>query len=393
MEGIHKRKVLIFILILSFLLRLSFVLTLKNKFYFDDEYEYFKMVQNFLSGKGLIVAENLKSFRPPLYPLFLSILTILKLNLTGIRIFQSIISTMTVFIIYIIGKETFGEKEGIISAGISAFYPFFIFYNGFLLTESLFIFLTVLCVMYLIRVYEKNGVVSLKAGISMGLGGLTRPTLQIYLPFAIFHILFFKEKLNLKLKKIIFLIVGFCLVLSPWIIRNYKIFHKFIPGTTMGGWVFWEGNNPYSDGGPCSYFPENILQIEETTRDKLLYRLTLKVIKENPERFKYLLKNKFKRFWNIVPNAPEFERKFLYRLISVLTFGVMMPFFMIGFFISLKNRKAQYFHTLIIFFTIFHMVFLASIRYRIAIEPFYILFATYGFCKFTKFLSYCISKS
>lgn len=393
MEGIHKRKVLIFILILSFLLRLSFVLTLKNKFYFDDEYEYFKMVQNFLSGKGLIVAENLKSFRPPLYPLFLSILTILKLNLTGIRIFQSIISTMTVFIIYIIGKETFGEKEGIISAGISAFYPFFIFYNGFLLTESLFIFLTVLCVMYLIRVYEKNGMVSLKAGISMGLGGLTRPTLQIYLPFAIFHILFFKENLNLKLRKIIFLITGFCLTLSPWIIRNYKIFHKFIPGTTMGGWVFWEGNNPYSDGGPCSYFPENILQIEETIRDKLLYRLTLKAIKENPERFKYLLKNKFKRFWNIVPNAPEFERKFLYRLISVLTFGVMMPLFMIGFFISLKNRKAQYFHTLIILFTIFHMVFLASIRYRIAIEPFYIILSAHGFCQLTKFASNCLSRS
>ena len=147
----------------------------------------------------------------------------------------------------------------------------------------------------------------------------------------------------------------------------------------MGGWVFWEGNNPYSNGGPCSYFPENINNMEEIARDKFLYKMTLKVIKENPNRFLYLLKNKFIRFWNIVPNAPEFEKKFLYRIISVFSFGIMMPFFMMGFFTSFKNKKAQFFQSLIILFTVFHMFYLASIRYRLPIEPFYIIFAVYGF--------------
>ncbi|MCM8767770.1 MAG: glycosyltransferase family 39 protein [Candidatus Omnitrophica bacterium] len=380
MERIHKNKILVFILLIGFFLRIAFILTLKNHFYFDDEFEYYKIVQNFLSGKGLIVANNLKSFRPPLYPLVISILFLFKINLIGIRIFQSLISTFSVYFIYLIGKKIFDEKVGIVSAFISSFYPFFIFYNGFLLTETLFVFLTVLSIFYLIMTNtEKNGKFSFFSGVFLGLGGLTRPILQLYLPFSILHILYFKENLKLKFRKIIFLVVGFCLTLSPWIIRNYRIFHKFIPGTTMGGWVFWEGNNPYSDGGPCPYFPEGILEIDEIERDKILYKMAFKTIKENPKRFFYLLKNKFKRFWNIVPNAPEFEKKFLYRFISVFSFGIMMPFFIIGFFFSLKNKKAQFLHSLIILFTIFHIVFLASIRYRLPLEPFYIILSIYGF--------------
>ena len=388
MERIYKRKILILFFSALFI-RIAFILTLKNQFYFDDEYEYFKMVENFLSGKGLIVSENLKAFRPPLYPLILSILYLLKFNLFGIRIFQAVLSSLTVVFIYLLGKEVFDEKTGFFSSLVSSFYPFFIFYTGFLLTETLFVFLTVITFFYLVRICEKDGNLSLKAGILIGLTSLTRPNIQLFLPISIFQILSLKD----KCKKILLFIAGFCLTLSPWVIRNYKIFHKFIPGTTMGGWVFWEGNNPYSNGGPCSYFPERILEIEEIQRDRILYKMTFDVIRKNPERFLFLMKNKFKRFWNIVPNAPEFEKKILYRVISVFSFGIMIPFFIIGFFTSLKNKKAQFFHSLIIFFTIFHMIFLASIRYRLPIEPFYIIFSLHALCELPKFTRHWLSRS
>ncbi|MCS7180395.1 MAG: glycosyltransferase family 39 protein [bacterium] len=393
MERTFERKNLIYFLIIGFLLRLIFVLTLKNQLYFDDEYEYFKIVKNFIDGKGLIIGENLKSFRPPLYPFFLSILTILKINLIGIRILQTIISTITIYLIYLIAKETFNEKIGIWSGWVSAFYPFFIFYNGFLLTETLFVFFVVLSMFYLIKTVGKNGIVSFKAGIFMGVAGLTRPTFQLFLPIVILHIMFFKENLRVKFMKIFFLLCGFCLILSPWIIRNYKIFRKFIPGTTMGGWVFWEGNNPFSEGGPCAYFPKGILEMDEVERDKLLYKMTVEVIRKNPQRFLYLLKNKFKRFWNVIPNASEFREKILYRLISIFSFGILLHFFILGFFLSLKNKKAQFFHSLIILFTLFHMVFLASIRYRLPIEPFYIIFSLFALSQLTKLTSYSLSRS
>ena len=379
MEKLSERKTLLILFLVSFILRVIFIFTLKNHFYFDDEFEYYRMVENFLSGKGLIVSENLKSFRPPLYPLFLSFLYFLHFNLFFIRIVQAAISSITVIFIYFVGKKIFNRKIGFFSSIISSFYPFFIFYTGFLLTETLFIFLVVLTMYFLVlTISEEGNTFPIKTGISLGLAGLCRPTMELFLPVIILIILCDRENsLKSRWKKILFISLFFSLTLSPWIMRNYIIFRKFVPGTTMGGWVFWEGNNPKSVGGPCHYFPKNILQMEEITRDKFLYKKTIEVIKENPERFIYLLKNKFIRFWNVVPNASQFQKP-LYRILSVFSFGILLPFFILGFIITFKNKKAIPMHLLIIFFTVFHMIFLSSIRYRVAIEPFYIIFAVYG---------------
>ncbi len=377
MERLSQRKKILILFTTAFLIRVAFVLTLRNEFYFDDEFEYHKMVENFLEGNGFFVNEGLKGFRPPLYPLFLSILYLLKFSLSGIRIFQCLISALTVCFIYLSGKKLFSEKIALWSGIIAVAYPYFIFYNGFLLTETLFIFLTVLTIYNFITLSDKPAS-WIKTGISSGLAGLCRPTMQLYLPVAFINIAFAEEKLKLEIKKILYILVFFSLTLSPWIIRNYIVFGKFIPGTTMGGRVFWEGNNPYSEGGPCRYFPEEIEKLPEVERDTAYYRKTFEIIKENPSRFLWLLQNKFKRFWNVIPNASEFTKP-IYRIVSVFSFGIMLPFFILGFFITLKNKKMWFIHSLIILFTVFHIIFLSSIRYRVPIEPFYIIIAVYGF--------------
>jgi len=377
MEKLSQRKNILILFCVALLIRIVFVLTLKNRLYFDDEFEYYRIAQNFLSGNGFMAGEGMKGFRPPLYPLFLSIFYLLRFNLFGIRIVQCIISAITVIFVYLTGKKLFSERIGLWSGIIASVYPFFIFYNGFLLTETLFIFLTVITIYSLLILSERTSS-SVKAGISLGMSGLCRPTMQLYLPVSLIHIVCRKEQWKLKIKKMSLILLFFVLTLSPWIIRNYRVFGRFIPGTTMGGRVFWEGNNPYSDGGPCRYFPEEIDKIPEVERDSVYYRKTVETIREDPYRFLWLLQNKFKRFWNVVPNASEFTKP-LYRMISVMGFGIMLPFFVLGFILTLRYKQALYIHSLIVLFTIFHIIFLASIRYRVPLEPFYIILAVYGF--------------
>jgi 4-amino-4-deoxy-L-arabinose transferase-like glycosyltransferase len=383
MEKLSEKKLIAGLFLFALLIRVGFILTLENHLYMEDEFEYIRMVNNFLAGRGLIVSETLKAFRPPLYPLLLSILKAFNLNLFGIRFVQCLISAATVILVYLTGKKIFNSRVGIFSAIISSVYPFFVFYNGFILTETVFIFLAT-AVIYSYVSLNNRKITWLRTGFILGLAGLCRPTIQGYLPFSFLLILSFHQPLRRKLGKIFFILIAFILTLSPWVIRNYKIFNKFIPGTTMGGYVFWEGNNPRSYGGPCHYFPESMYKIEETQRDKFLYRKTFDCIKEDPERFIYLLGHKFFRFWNVVPNAPEYSKS-LYKIGSLASFGLLMPFFILGFIFSLKNKKAQYLHLLIILFTISHMIYLASIRYRVAIEPFYIILAVYGFIQLTGF--------
>ncbi len=379
MAGKSFFKVIFILFLTGFLIRIGFLFSLGPHFYFDDEYEYWKMVSNFISGKGLIVSETLKAYRPPAYPLFIAILVRLGIRITGIRVIQAAISSATSILIYLLGRKIFSEKVSFLAAIVWCIYPFSIFYSGFLLTETLFVFLVVISIFSFLKIFESGippryGIVP---GFMTGLAGLCRPTMELFFPFALVPVFFTAGSYRVRLLKVLFIAAGFVLALSPWIIRNFVVFGRFIPGTTMGGAVFWEGNNPYSDGGPCRYFPEGLWQVEETRRDGIFYKLTIDCIKQDPERFIHLMVWKFFRFWNVVPNASEYSG-FLYRLISVLSFGMLLPFFVMGLFTPPLNQKKLFLMSIIVFFTIFHMVFLASIRYRFAIEPLIILFSCQG---------------
>jgi len=380
MAGKNSGKIVFIFFLLAFIIRIIFVFSLKTKFYFDDEYEYWKIVNNFITGKGLIVSETLKAYRPPLYPLFLVLFAKLNTGITGIRIVQALLSSVSCIFIYFLARKVFNEKIAIFSLAISSVYPFFIFYSGFLLTETLFIFLVICCIYAFIKLAESrvSPVYGFIPGIFAGLAGLCRPTMELFFPFCLLFIILSKASCVVKFKKIVFAMAGFIIILTPWIIRNFIVLGSFVPGTTMGGAVFWEGNNPYSDGGPCRYFPEGVWQIEESKRDQVFYKLTIDCIKQNPKRFAWLLWNKFIRFWNVVPNASEYT-KTIYRIISVFSFGLMLPFFVLGIFVSPRNLNTLFLTGMIVFFTVFHMIFLASIRYRVAIEPFVIMFASSGF--------------
>ncbi|MFA5644880.1 MAG: glycosyltransferase family 39 protein [Candidatus Ratteibacteria bacterium] len=387
------RKDLLLIFLLSFIVRAGFALFLQNHLYFDDEYHYLQMADNFLAGKGLIVAEHLKAYRPPLYPIFLLFMKRMGLHLIHIRLVQAFIGAFIPVLIAIAGKKFFSKKTGLIAGLICGIYPFFIYYTGFLLTEVCFILLTVIAVLSAINAFEKKAWPhAFIAGIWLGLAGLCRPTMEAFFPFIALYLFFSVKPWQDRIRKIGLLFAGFFLLLSPWVVRNWIHFHKLIPGTTMGGGVFWEGNNPYSEGGPCSYFPEGIYEVPEEQRDAILYKMTFSHLQENPKRALWLLQNKWKRFWNITPNAKEFD-KGIYRIVSTLSFGILLPFFLLGFLLTFSNRQLRLIHILIIFFTLFHIIMLASIRYRIPIEPFIILLAVEGFQRLLTMIRTTLKKS
>jgi len=360
---------------LGFVLRLAFVLTLENRFYFGDEPLYYLMAENFLTGNGLIIDILNKAFRPPLFPLLTAFIHALGGGLLAVRIVNVFLSTATIYLVYLLGRELFTESVATWSAAASSVWPFFIFYNGFYLTEPLYLFLMSASTLYLVRsvnnLSPKNIFIS---GLLSGLASLCRPTMLIFVPLALVLVVLSVR----KLKPAVYLGLVCLLTASPWIIRNVVVLNAFVPGTTMGGRVFYEGNNPDSVGGPCQVFPLRIEEMPEVERDKAYYRQTFRIIRENPVRFRWLLFNKFKRFWSIIPNASGFQAP-LYRAISLLAIVPTLPFFMMGLFLSFRRWRTTAFLTVqIIYNTVFHMVFLASIRYRLPIEPFYLIFALFG---------------
>jgi len=389
MDNFKKKELmfLIFIFCFAFALRVSYCFFFKENILhiqthiFGDTQDYIQIANNFLSGKGLISSPDRIAYRPPLYPLFLSGVYYLFGNgYWPIRIIQSILDALTCVMVYFLGRMVLNKQTGEIASFICVIYPFFIFFTGFELTETLFIFL-LLTTIYLFQRTKKNPNCRnmIITGISLGMSILCHPSLTMFV-FVLLITLAISalwRGWENRFKIIGIVLTVTILTILPWSVRNFYHFKKFVPLTTMSGRTFWEGNNPYSSGGPCQYWPEEIQNLSEVESDKYLTKTTIKVIKEDPTRFLKLLVIKFTHFWNVKPNYEGFSSP-LYNLISIFSYIPIMVTSIWGMFLTKKIwRSFLIFYLLFISFTFTSMIFVGSIRYRTPIMPFMIIFSAY----------------
>jgi hypothetical protein len=187
------------------------------------------------------------------------------------------------------------------------------------------------------------------------------------------------------------MIVVMALAMLPWAARNYGIFRHFIPTTLQVGESLYEANSPYADGGPAMdridwNAERGGVEMNEYEENEFFKNAALRYIREQPGRFFALAVEKFRRFWNLVPNYAPF-RSPPYAVVSVC---VSVPILILAFLGILRLPPAQEQErrprtavlllvlSPILYFTLMHMVFVGSVRYRTPIMPFVILFTAAG---------------
>ncbi|MCK4401086.1 glycosyltransferase family 39 protein [bacterium] len=389
----NLKLIIVFILLLSFLIRIAYILTLDNTLLTGpDAGMYDKLAANFLSGKGLILNDGRCSFRPCLFPLFLAgVYSLFGHSYLAAKIILAVISSFTCLLIYWLGKESFNKSTGLIAMGISAIYPKFVYYSAQLCTETLYMFFLVLSFLFLIKYRHSLFFFHIMlAGMFFALASLTRSILFAFFPLVLIWLV-----IGMKSKKkafMHFLVFAFTILLtmSPWIGRNYRLHHAFVPTTTEGGYSFWIGSNPLATGGGHCYSSDSTAfdKLSEVDRDRLYYKMGFDYIKKNPSKFIQLAFNKFLRFWRIYPHQRDEIKKGVivdlridlkYVIIGGISFGVILPFFIFGLIVSMFMwRKVLLFHLLIVYYTLIHMMFFAVTRSRAVIMPFIIIIASYG---------------
>ncbi|MFX0202670.1 MAG: glycosyltransferase family 39 protein, partial [Candidatus Hodarchaeota archaeon] len=191
---------------------------------------------------------ELTALRVPIYPLFLAgIYKVFGLNrFTGL-VFQCLIDVATGLVLYLLTLRLLGNaKAGIVSLVLFSLYLPGIFLTTRLQPEPLFSFLAVAMILIILESSQKESMKGLfLGGIMVGAATLCRPSTLLF-PWTIPIFLWFYlgKKVHKVVKFSLVILLGYVLALSPWILRNYVLFHKFIPTQTNAGYNFFIGNYP-----------------------------------------------------------------------------------------------------------------------------------------------------
>src|SRR3989338_6378154 len=311
MENIKLKKILFVIFTVALLLRLFTVVAQEEskRQPLSDAKDFDNIAVNIISGHGFsrgVEGENIPtSFRPPLFPLFLAgVYAIFGHNYLTVKVIQAILGALFCIVIFFVIDVIFDNKKiGILGAAITALYkPFvtgFSYYGGpaVLYSEYFYIFilgLTILTTLFFIKKQKK--IYAVLAGIFMGLAILTRFEF-ILCPFFLFFYLFFASHCSIKkfAGKYLIMYLFIALTLIPWVARNYIVHERFIPLSTLGGYIFWMGNNSLANGSSSGCDTENYLEMIKKTenmteyeRDRVFFREAFDELNANPKRIPVL---------------------------------------------------------------------------------------------------------
>ncbi len=173
-----------------------------------------------------------EALRTPGYPLFVAgIYAIFGYHPWIVLLFQIILDTLACFLLFRAFSRIFNSHLAYIAAIIYAIDPYVIMYDSFLFCDSFFVFLLITGLFifsYIVQAQRSNKkhlFLIFLMGLLMGIMSMVKP-IALYLPLVIIIYSMMasrSHRLN-SVKHSLLILLGFGIIITPWIFRNYEIF-------------------------------------------------------------------------------------------------------------------------------------------------------------------------
>ncbi|MBI2665037.1 glycosyltransferase family 39 protein, partial [Candidatus Woesearchaeota archaeon] len=191
-----------------------------------------------------------EAFRPLIHPIILG--AFWKLNFNPIFIgkcLDVIFSLLAIALTYKLG-EKLSKNIAVLSSLIFSLLPLFISHSGLILTEPLAISFGLLGIYLFLK--NETWAHYLLAGLFLGLSFLTKFPQGIFFASIFFVIIFGRENILLKIKKLLILSVGFIVPIVPYLFFNYLRYPNFLEPFISGSWIVSTATWLYGSG--ISYY-------------------------------------------------------------------------------------------------------------------------------------------
>jgi 4-amino-4-deoxy-L-arabinose transferase-like glycosyltransferase len=374
-------------------------------FRFGDSDSYWHLAKDIAQGLPYQYgSENASIFRAPGYPLLLSTMAWIEPEKKAVwfaRVLGCLLGTAVVALTMTATARFKNSNATLISGLCAALYPGAIGMSVTILSEQLFVPLMMLHLQLVNHWLNSNASVpqdhktdlpknhstisstatlACLSGAIAGIAILTRPSFLLFIPFFAVLSLLGNPKKSL-IVNLTFTGLGIAVCMLPWWYRNYRITDRFVPTTLQVGASLYDGLHQGASGGSdegmkfSEGFAIKLTQEEsDTEREQestFEYRLNQRLqsaamewSQQNPMEVAKLAASKFARTWNPWPPAAELSSFWVRLTESIGCFGVLV-LSAIGMIAYRDRWKEMYIFLLpTIYFTLLHMVFVGSIRYR-----------------------------
>jgi hypothetical protein len=183
----------------------------------------------------------------------------------------------------------------------------------------------------------------------------------------------------------------------PFTIYNWSRFGRFVLLNTNSGYAFFWGNNPIYGthfvpilpgemGTYQELIPKEVRSLNEAALDQELLRRGIQFVVDDPTRFILLSISRIPAYFMFWPSP---DSSLISNISRVASFGITLPFMVLGIFITIRKKWAEKGNRflnlflspeglLLIFVLIYSMIHLltwALIRYRLPVDAVLIPFA------------------
>lgn len=324
------------------------------------------------------------AWEPPLYPYLMAEVFKLFGVYTQASAFvlltiNSLFATLTTIPVFLIAHRTFGDRVAQWSAYAWALNPYVWYWSIHWIWDTTFTPLVLACI-FLVALELQDWPARrgwAVFGALYAIGALANPTTLAFLPFCGLWIWRQRYKRGLpSLTGVILASTVFFAVLSPWIVRNYYAFGRFVFLRDDFGLQLRLGNGPYADGMLMAYLQPNLNKLEREkfqSMGELAYAQSCKQqaydwIREHPSRFAIISLKRLFYYWNGVPRETSSRAPVDFRTSAFLATSVLAIWGLIRA-IRQKQPAAWLFAGLLIFYPAIYYFVYPHARYRHPIEP------------------------
>jgi 4-amino-4-deoxy-L-arabinose transferase-like glycosyltransferase len=376
-----RGRTLVALCALGLIARLAAALALGGTYHFVDETIYLDAARRLLDGGGF----GAGFVHPPAYPAVLAALAALVPGgLLGVRCAQSALAATGVALTFLLTERLFGARAAVIAALVYALDPLLVVTGALLYPDAVGgVMLLAVALGAVEAVRRDRPALSGAAGGLLGIMCQLRPVALILLPVVVGWIGgTLRATAGRRLVHAGAGLLAFGLALAPWTVRNYRVHGDVVPIATAG----------------TSVAPAPRAEVE---RDGLLVAIVRRA-RQEPLQLARRVTREFAHFWELYPTRlltdnPQYRAKQhgkdarlpeeasfprgLRDTVSALSFAPVL----LGALIGLPEgwRRGRAGTVLLLGLTLAYAVgyslFVAKLRYRVAVLPFVFAFAGVGF--------------